>query len=107
MTARIGFKILTGTKGPVMNGQALFRRFARMCRCGNRSRSYTCESCRAVQHSFEYCWRLQRKRETGSVSPDKFGGYKTFTLEPHVALVKELVAEQPDSMLVEAPVRLV
>lgn len=27
-TARIGFKISTGTKGPVMNGEALFRRFA-------------------------------------------------------------------------------
>ena len=24
---------------------------------------------------------IKRKRETGSVSPDKFGGYKTFTLE--------------------------
>ena len=30
---------------------------------------------------------IKRKRETGSVSPDKFGGYKTFTLEPHTALV--------------------
>ena len=27
-TARIGFKMPTGTKGPVMNGEALFRRFA-------------------------------------------------------------------------------
>jgi hypothetical protein len=27
-TARIGIKIPTGTKGPVMNGEALFRRFA-------------------------------------------------------------------------------
>src|SRR6266446_5129150 len=37
---------------------------------------------------------IKRKRETGSVSPDKFGGYKTFTLEPHTDRVKELVAEQ-------------
>ena len=44
---------------------------------------------------------IKRKRETGSVSPDKFGGYKTFALEPHTALVKELVAEQPDSTLAE------
>src|SRR5208282_3622566 len=40
---------------------------------------------------------IKRKRETGSVRPDKFGGYKTFALEDHTAQVKELVAEQPDS----------
>jgi transposase len=44
---------------------------------------------------------IKRKRETGSVSPDKFGGYKTFSLEPHTDLVKELVAEQPDRTLAE------
>src|ERR1700693_1179633 len=44
---------------------------------------------------------IKRKRETGSISPDKFGGYKTFTLEPHTDRVKELVAEQPDSTLAE------
>src|SRR6516165_10176974 len=49
---------------------------------------------------------IKRKRETGSVSPDKFGGYKTFALEPHTDLVKELVAEQPDSTLAELQVRL-
>src|SRR5260370_18366387 len=49
---------------------------------------------------------IKRKRETGSVSPDKFGGYKTFTLEPHTDLVKELVAEQPDSTLAELQTRL-
>src|SRR6266446_7022483 len=49
---------------------------------------------------------IKRKRETGSVSPDKFGGYKTFTLEPHIDRVKELVAEQPDSTLAELQVRL-
>src|SRR5580658_10233861 len=37
---------------------------------------------------------IKRKRETGSVRPDKFGGYKTFALEDHTARVKELVAEQ-------------
>ena len=42
---------------------------------------------------------IKRKRETGSVSPDKFGGYRTFSLEPHTELIKELVAEQPDSTL--------
>src|ERR1700680_2907442 len=49
---------------------------------------------------------IKRKRETGSVSPDKFGRHKTFALEPHTALVKELVAEQPDSTLAELQVRL-
>src|SRR5258707_1076933 len=49
---------------------------------------------------------IKRKRETGSVSPDKFGGDKTFTLEPHTDQVKELVAEQPDSTLAELQVRL-
>src|ERR1700687_6260697 len=49
---------------------------------------------------------IKRKRETGHVSPDKFGGYKTFALEPHTALVKELVAEQPDRTLAELQVRL-
>jgi transposase len=32
---------------------------------------------------------IKRERETGSVSPDKFGGYKTFSLEPHADLVKD------------------
>src|SRR6202167_1694057 len=49
---------------------------------------------------------IRRKRETGSVRPDKFGGYKTFALEDHTARVKELVAEQQDSTLVELQVRL-
>jgi transposase len=49
---------------------------------------------------------IKRKRETGSVSPDKFGGYKTFSLEPHADLVKEFVAEQPDITLAELQVRL-
>jgi transposase len=48
----------------------------------------------------------KRKRETDSVSPHKFGGYKTFTLEPYTDRVKELVAEQPDSTLAELQVRL-
>src|ERR1700680_3063917 len=107
MRARIGFKVPTGTKGPGMNGEALFRRSARTCRCGNRSRSYPCESCRAVQHGLSTVGGfIKRKRETGSISPDKFGGYKTFTLEPHTDRVKELVAEQPDSTLAELQVRL-
>src|SRR5258705_3174261 len=48
---------------------------------------------------------IKRKRETGSVSPDKFGGYKTFPLEPHTDRGKELVAGQTDNTLAELPVR--
>ena len=35
-------------------------------------------------------------RETGSVSPAKFGGYKGYALAAHEELVRQLVAEQPD-----------
>src|SRR5258707_9298941 len=49
---------------------------------------------------------IKRKRETGSVSPDKFGGDKTFSLEPHTDLVMEIVAEQPDRTLSELQARL-
>lgn len=49
---------------------------------------------------------IKRKRETGSVSPAKFGGHKTFALAPHTDLVETLVAEQPDSTLAELKARL-
>src|SRR5258708_37937151 len=49
---------------------------------------------------------IKRKRETGSVSPDKFGGDKTFTLEPHTNRGKELVAGQPANTLAELQIRL-
>ena len=40
-------------------------------------------------------------RETGSVTPAKFGGYKGYALVAHEELVRELVAEQPDITLAE------
>jgi transposase len=40
-------------------------------------------------------------RETSSVSPAKFGGYKGYALAAHEELVRELVAEQPDITLAE------
>src|SRR5262249_59873781 len=40
-------------------------------------------------------------RETGSVSPAKFGGYKGYALAGHEELVRQLVAEQPDITLAE------
>jgi transposase len=49
---------------------------------------------------------IKRKRDTGSVSPVKLGGHKTFSLTPRTDLVKALVAEQPDSTLAEFKVRL-
>ena len=44
---------------------------------------------------------LRLKRESGSVSPAKFGGYKPYTLAAHEELVRELLAEQPDITLAE------
>ena len=45
-------------------------------------------------------------RETGSVSPAKFGGYKGYALAAHEELVRQLVAEQPDITLAELKVLL-
>ena len=49
---------------------------------------------------------LKLHRETGSVDPAKFGGYKDFTLAVHEDLVRQLVAEQPDITLAELKDRL-
>ena len=49
---------------------------------------------------------IRRKRESDSVSPEKFGGYKHSSLEPHADLVRRLVAERPDSTLAELQARL-
>jgi transposase len=40
-------------------------------------------------------------RETGSVKPAKFGGYKGYALAAHEDLVRQLLAEQPDITLAE------
>src|SRR5258706_8770688 len=40
-------------------------------------------------------------RETGSVSPAKFGGDKGYALATHEDLVRQLVAEQPGITLAE------
>jgi putative transposase len=49
---------------------------------------------------------LQRWERTGSVAPGAMGGTKRFALEPHEALVRELVAAQPDITLDELAARL-
>ena len=47
-------------------------------------------------------WRYDTDhRETGSVSPVKFGGYKGYALAAHEERVRKLVAEQPDITLAE------
>jgi transposase len=50
---------------------------------------------------------LKLHRETGSVSPAQFGGYKDFALAEHEELVRQLVADQPDITLEELVARLV
>ena len=44
---------------------------------------------------------IRRKRETGSIRPDKFGGYKKHALHAHADRVWQLVSEQPDITLLE------
>jgi transposase len=49
---------------------------------------------------------LRRHRETGSVSPSKFGGYKEYALAAYEERVRVLVAEQPDITLAELRAKL-
>ena len=49
---------------------------------------------------------LRLERETGSVSPAKFGGYKRFALAAHEDRVRRLVAQQPDITLAELRAKL-
>jgi transposase len=49
---------------------------------------------------------LRLDRETGSVSPAKFGGYKRYALAAHEERVRRLVAEQPDMTLAELRAKL-
>lgn len=49
---------------------------------------------------------IRRLRTTGSVSPDKFGGYKGYALANHADRIKRWIAERPDSTLSELRVWL-
>jgi len=49
---------------------------------------------------------LRLERETGSVSPAKFGGYKSYALAAHEQRVRQLVAQQPDITLAELKAEL-
>jgi transposase len=49
---------------------------------------------------------LRRKRETGSVSPAQFGGYKRHSLVAHEQRIRQWVREQPDITLAEIAAQL-
>src|SRR5208282_6297198 len=49
---------------------------------------------------------VRRFRTTGRVSPDKFGGYKSYALAGHADRIKQWIAERPDSTLSELGARL-
>src|SRR5262249_17207872 len=49
---------------------------------------------------------LTRWRRTGNVSPEKFGGYKRYALEPYRRRIERWVDAQPDITLAELQARL-
>ena len=49
---------------------------------------------------------IRRYRTTGSVSPDKFGGYKDYALTKYAGRIKRWITEQPDLTLLELQARL-
>ena len=49
---------------------------------------------------------LTRWRGTGSISPEKFGGYKGYALEPYKDRIMQWVTAQPDLTLSELQARL-
>jgi len=68
-------------------------------------------SCRSVAAKFEVSVSfvvklLQRWRQTGSVAPDRYGGWKRSPLESHAERVRALVAAEPDLTIEELRIRL-
>ena len=49
---------------------------------------------------------IRRYRATGSVSPDKFGGYKDYALARYADRIRRWIAKQPDLTLLELQTRL-
>ena len=49
---------------------------------------------------------VRRYRATGSVSPDKFGGYKDYALAKYANRIKRWIAKRPDLTLLELQARL-
>ena len=60
-----------------------------------------------VRDQPEFGWPLPAalSSPTGSVSPDKFGGYKGYALAKHAERLKRWIAEQPDLTLLEIQAR--
>ena len=49
---------------------------------------------------------MQRFKRTGSVEPDRYGGWQRSTLEVHAERVRALIAAEPDVTLAELRTRL-
>lgn len=49
---------------------------------------------------------LRLERDTGSISPAKFGGHKPYALAGREEWIRQLVAEQPDITLAELKAKL-
>ena len=49
---------------------------------------------------------IRRYRAAGSVSPDKFGGYKDYALATYAERINRWIAKQPDLTLLELQTRL-
>ena len=49
---------------------------------------------------------VRQYRVTGSVSPDKFGGYKDYALTKYAGRIRRWIAGQPDLTLLELQARL-
>jgi transposase len=49
---------------------------------------------------------VRRYRVSGSVSPDKFGGYKDYALAKYAERIRRWIAQQPDLTLLELQARL-
>ena len=49
---------------------------------------------------------VTRWRGTGSVSPEKFGGYKGYALEPYRVRITQWIAARPDITMSELQARL-
>ena len=49
---------------------------------------------------------IGRYRATGSVSPEKFGGYKDYALAQYAGGIKRWIGKQPDLTLLELQARL-
>jgi len=49
---------------------------------------------------------VRRWRTSGSIKPDKFGGYKPYKLAEHADTVKALIKEEPDQTVAELRAKL-